>query len=663
MTPTSDNPGSPNFLFLIACLFAALAWLAWPEQGDYFGQGLLAYFMAMTAVLACAQAFLSIRIRFRRRSARASANVVSGAHGEAAYASLSERTLAGVHDLRNPFLVGLADGLPATVPKTRHLAAGVGTGGGKTSALAVPILFHAAKNGWSVVVSDAKPELAYICGPELERQGFRVIYNDLADIGDWKHSDCNPFEPLKEAVRSAENHKSVYTIAEALGSSLVPEPKADNKNKYFILLERDVLVFVQVALAALDPERCYPAGLLRVVSDPRQFRELCLMAQGYDGFAGDLAAQAASLLQLERENPDHHGSALQGAKNALSIFKASSVFGRMGTRHDYDARQLRDEDGPPTIIFDIMRADALSEYAKANALQQQSRLQSLRKYPEGRNVVLLVDEATNLPVPKIINDIELIRSFNVRIALLYQSEASLRRVYGSEQAEAILSNCAELVFSVSDLKRAEEISKRLGAKTIKTQSHSFDEVGKPSTSIGEVGKSLLSPDEILSLPPGEALMFLPGCRAIRLKRVPYYHVQPFKDWAGENPHERHPRSSYTEYTLVYGKDASQLGPPRFPGARKVKEAVWRMEARRDFVPRVGFFRFRDFIWVPVVALTAFAIFQFGTPHLLLEHRYNPRAKALHSCSYIGLSGLQTVRQPVPCESVRFLRFQSAEDSR
>ena len=640
-------------------MFAAIAWLAAPERNDDIGGAVLSALMLLAALAACIKGSSSLSVQYRRRKIWAEANSKSETLGKARYASIRERLAAKAHDLCAPILAGLCDGLPLNIPAGLHLLVESISGAGKTSGLVVGTIWHAAMNGYSVVVPDAKPELAYLWGEALKKAGFRVAYNNPAglDADRFEHTDSNPYAALVEAAQSENGQQDVFTLADAMALPLIPEREND-QNKFFTLNDRNALIFTSVALAAFEPANCYPAKVHEALVDPERFRELCLIAKDEPNrLEGDLAAIASSFLQKRDMNPEHFESACTGAAHALSSFRRSSSLGKIGQNHETDARDLRNETKPPLITFDIMVPDSLETFAKANALTQTARLQGLRRHREGRKVLFLCDEATNLPVPGIIKDMELMRSFGVTIALFYQSRASLRRVYGEHQAESILSSCAQIFFSVTNTQQAEEISKRLGQHTVKAKNYSFGERGESSSGMGEQGHALAAIDDILSLLRNSAFLFLPGCRPILFEKTPYYEAEPFKHLVGDNPNERHPKSKRTAYKLVYSKDATKLGAPTMLDWGKRLRKALAAEKAANKRPRARAFYFRDFLWVPVVSgLAAFALI-VGTPHVIFDYATRADARGEYACTYFGPSGLRFVKQQSPCSTFRFIRFQ------
>ena len=115
----------------------------------------------------------------------------------------------------------------------------------------------------------------------------------------------------------------------------------------------------------------------------------------------------------------------------------------------------------------------------------------------------LLDEFANCPP---LNDIEAIvsvaRSRGMRFHFFIQSLAQLNNVYGKEVAQIILDNSGLVYLKTNTMETAEEVSKRLGKKTIESRSISqsmsltkYD--GNKSLSL--MARDLLTPDEVKNL--------------------------------------------------------------------------------------------------------------------------------------------------------------------
>lgn len=646
-----------NFWFLYGSSMAAGARWLWPSPGDYIGQYVLAGVLVVSAAVGFSNALAGLRLDYFRRVRIAAANTPSGAHGSGRFAALAELLRAHFLNPAGTLLLGLHKvGAPVFLPPGLMLAVQSPPGGGKTSSLVIGAIFHALMTGQSVIVTDVKPEMVYLWADRLRRMGFRIFVNNPGKVGGLPHDgDMNPFRILVEIMADPARHGEAFVQAETFAQVLIRDVEGDKNGGYFKQIDRMHFQAAALALAVFEPQQCTPSGVQRVLADPRAFKNLMFEAARSDVLSGDLSALARSLIAKAKDNPEHADGGLTGAANALAAFKPSSFLGRVGLDDVIHPADLRRTDLPPAIIFDVMPADHAEVFAKAHALQMTARLAGLKRHREGRKVLLLCDEATNFPVPTIVSDIELMRSFGITVALFFQSYSSLERVYGKDQAASIRASSVEVYFGVGDLATAEEISRRAGEMTIKTRSHGFGEDGASSVNISEVGRRVLPPEDILALDKSAMIVLAPGMRPILLSRAPWFEVEPYKSLAdGVNPHERHPRSPVTRLALRYGKDAQEIGAPVVPGLRALLKAAFKAEARaqrRKFVPLVTP---RALFWVPVVAFAAFTLATRGEPHVLFGYQAASGLGGGNRCLYFGADGLRVLETPGTCPFVRLL---------
>lgn len=121
----------------------------------------------------------------------------------------------------------------------------------------------------------------------------------------------------------------------------------------------------------------------------------------------------------------------------------------------------------------------------------------------------LLDEFANCPP---LNDIEAIvsvaRSRGMRFQFYIQSFSQLDNVYGKEVAQIILDNCGLCYLKTNTMDTAETISKRLGKKTIESNSvsqsaysgiFSMNNSNNANKSISLMARDLLTPDEVMQL--------------------------------------------------------------------------------------------------------------------------------------------------------------------
>lgn len=652
-----------NFWCLYATVMAAFTLWMWPKPSAYFAQYVLAGAGAISTAAGLSNAVTSLRLDYFRRKRRAAANTPSGAHGSGRFASLHELIMAGFLDPAGTLLLGQhGSGAGVFLPRGLMLMVQSLPGGGKTSSLVIGAIFHALMTGQSVIVTDVKPEMVHLWADRLRRMGFRVFVNNPGGVAGLPHDgDMNPFRVLVDIMADPARHAEAFIQAETFAQVLIKDVEGDKNGGYFKQIDRMYFVFAALWLAAFDPAGCTPSGIYRALGDPSAFRDMLRSALSSDILLGDLAAMARALIAKAKDNPEHADGGLSGAANALAAFKPSSFLGQVGAQDVIHPSELRRTDLPSAVIFDVMPVGHAEVFAKAHALQMTARLAALKRHREGRKVLLLADEATNFPVPSIVSEIELMRSFGITVALFFQSGSSLERVYGKDQAASIRSSSVEAYFSVSDLQAAEEISRRAGEMSIKTQSYGFGEDGASSLNVSEVGRRVLPPDDILALPKSSMIVLAPSLRPILLSRTPWFEVEPYKSLAdGDNPHESHPRSAIARLNLRYGKDASALGPPVILGQRqRLKQAI-KSEARAHRKRPVPFITLRSLLWVPVVAMGALTFAARGEPHVLFGYEALGSLGGGQRCTYFGVDGLRVIETPGKCPVLRLIRPVSEE---
>ena len=648
MTSHVRPPVNRPMLMTLACGCMAAVVMSSPAR-DMTAIALtgMSAFVGIPAAIAAVRGLVwDVKNRKRLRAAKTS----SGEHGRARFATFKECESRGLYDPSNSPLLGLHDDVPLWASRKAHIAIVAGTGGGKTSALLVGACLDALLKGQSVIVSDSKAEFAHMLSETARALGFRVFFNNPARIAPWPHDDANPFRSIVEAANAGGN---AVTLADELAQGLSVEVK-DDKNGYFVRLERNALVVIVLSLAISRPAHCYPAQVWKTLTDPRLFVAALESAARSDAFEGDLAAMANDLMELSRSNPEHLGSARKGAANALTDFKSSSSFGKVGALDAFDPLTLRDPDLPPAIVFDLFPQDSLNVARKPNSIMQTERLTRFRKHPEGRPITFVIDEATAFPVHAIVESIETQRQYGMRTMLAFQSYQRLSDVYGERKAEGIRSNCIKILFAVGDLKMAKEASEFIGPTTIQnTTSSGLDGDQRVQRSNTPTGVSLMTPDDILAMPPGKMLVFVPGMRPIMLDKLPWYEIDPLKDIVGENPFERHPKSEVTRLIIDYPAGAHELRLTRIPDLEERKARARSRESRA--MPRGQFpLSWRSLLWAPIAAGFVITVWAYGTPHLRIS--YGERA-AIQDCTYLGFEGVRPQGEASACPIFALLKHK------
>lgn len=170
------------------------------------------------------------------------------------------------------------------------------TGSGKSRFILIPTLdlltYGDDANGsapHSVVVSDVKNELIELCGPELERRGYRVLLLDTQNP-----MRGHRYNPIKSLVRFAEagRMQEAEQGADAMAAVIVPDEKGGTS--HWAESARSLLSAL-ILYVALDPGCPLGARNLATVNEV-----LCL------GTEGEGADPASGLKALLRGLPSRH---------------------------------------------------------------------------------------------------------------------------------------------------------------------------------------------------------------------------------------------------------------------------------------------------------------------------------------------------------------------
>ena len=195
-------------------------------------------------------------------------------------------------------------------------------------------------------------------------------------------------------------------------------------------------------------------------------------------------------------------------------------------------------------------------------------------------VRLLIDEMSNIgSIPQFNTKLSTMRKYRISAMPIFQSRSQLDGCFG-KQAETMLENCDTLVFlGGSGEKTTKELSGKLGKETIRTFSYgaTYGRNGGTTENRQEMGREMLTPDEIARLSNDECLIWIRGLRPFCSRkyvyeRHPNYRFTP-EGALGEDKESRRWVYSIKRFRIVYSDDvieaASVFAPsdPRYESYR------------------------------------------------------------------------------------------------
>jgi type IV secretion system protein VirD4 len=185
--------------------------------------------------------------------------------------------------------------------------------------------------------------------------------------------------------------------------------------------------------------------------------------------------------------------------------------------------------------------------------------------------------------------------YGIRAYLIAQSLNQISKAYGENNA--ILDNChVRIAFSSNDERTAKRISDALGTATELRAQHNYAGhrlapwLSYVMVSRQETPRPLLTPGEVMQLPPADELVLVSGLAPIRAKKLRYYEDRNFvsrvlptprlsdrgyadrpparsDDWSGQvrSTDARLDKAAASEFAILGEEDEADGGLQRHPG--------------------------------------------------------------------------------------------------
>lgn len=254
------------------------------------------------------------------------------------------------------------------------------------------------------------------------------------------------------------------------------------------------------------------------------------MAQSQDAF-GVIAKLANQFLSTQEQGA---GKELSGVINSAKRFTAFLDDPRIVEclrASDFDLSKIKEEN---LSIFIVMPADKIEPYKafiRVFFSQALSSVMATQQKPKYGDVLFLYDEFAQLGyMEQVENAVSLVRGFGGQFWIFVQDLSQLKGIY--KKWQTFLANSTRLFYGCADIDTAKYISETLGKQTLESYSENLQTEGRTKTL---VGRELLTPDEVLKLPPSEPIALLQGLPPVKLRRLCYYQDKEYKGQFDPNP--------------------------------------------------------------------------------------------------------------------------------
>jgi type IV secretion system protein VirD4 len=535
--------------YAMGTLLLGLAWLFWPTGPTFVQHWMGVYTAVFCGGIAILGGLRKSYDTWRINRERAEAMQPSGVFGRAAFATTGECAKAGLDNPAGLFL-GALDGTPLFHNGKAHLLTVAPARQGKGISVVVPNLLH-----WqgSVFVTDPKGELAAMTGGHRsERFGHKVHILNPWGLHGLPKARFNPLQILLEDARDDTRRRDIMDDARAIAFQLLPEPE-DQKNRYFRDGSRKILIALMLHFSTRGkPDSCNLVEIWRAVQNMGRLKETVGEMALSTALNDTIADLAEDLSHTIAGNPDQFADFRQGASEAVGIFDPVSWLGEAVAASDFSFSDLK---RGRVSIYLVIPQERVETHGRWLGILARQAITAVTRERSTDPVLFLLDEFANMGrLSGLGESLTGLPGLGVRVWAIVQELADLRRVYGKELTETILSQAeVKQFFAVQNDDLARQLSAMLGSQTVKTMNYSLGqrEDDEITPSVGEAGRPLLSADEIRLLLPGKQLVLYQHVPPILCDRVRYWEVEPWRQWAKPNPIEGAQLSGQVRLTLRY----------------------------------------------------------------------------------------------------------------
>ncbi|WOR14387.1 conjugal transfer protein TraG [Hyphomonas sp. FCG-A18] len=409
-----------------------------------------------------------------------------------------------------------------------HVLAFAPTRSGKGVGLVIPTLLS-----WtgSAVIHDIKGENWDLTS------GWRSTFSNCVRFDPTDMTSAR-FNPLLEVRKGSSEVRDVQNIADIL---VDPEGSLERRN-HWEKTAHSLLVGVILHVLYAEEDKTL-SGCARLLSDPSRTFEATLNRMlstkhvaTPDGTreVHTIVAQAARELLNKSEN--ERSGVLSTALSFLGLYR-DPVVAAVTASSDWTISDLTAGDRPVSLYLVVPPSDLSRTKPLMRLILNQIGRRLTETLPDAnrRKLLLMLDEFPALGRLDFFESaLAFMAGYGVRAYLIAQSLNQIEKAYGPNNA--ILDNChVRIAFSTNDERTAKRISEALGTKTqLRSQKNYTGHRLAPwlshmMVSRQETQRALMTPGEVMQMPPSNEIVMVSGCPPFLAKKLRYFEDRNFTE--------------------------------------------------------------------------------------------------------------------------------------
>jgi type IV secretion system protein VirD4 len=469
------------------------------------------------AAIAVSGGFVSIAVAIGMSVWRAREAKQAETYGSARWANTVEVKAAG---LLGPdgVVLGRLDSAYLRHDGPEHVLCFAPTRSGKGVGLVVPSLLT-----WpgSCIVHDIKGENWSLTAGL--RAGFgRVLLFDPTN------TTSAAYNPLLEVRRGIWEVRDVQNVADVL---VDPEGSLERRN-HWEKTSHSLLVGAILHVLYAETDKTL-AGVASFLSDPRRPIETTLVAMmttAHLGKHGPHPVVASAARELLNKSDNERSGVLSTAMSFLGLYR-DPVVAQVTRRCDWRIADIAGEEKPTTLYLVVPPSDISRTKPLIRLILNQigRRLtEDLHATDRRHRVLLMLDEFPALGrLDFFESTLAFMAGYGLKSFLIAQSLNQIEKAYGANNA--ILDNChVRVSFATNDERTAKRVSDALGTATEMRAMKNYAGhrlspwLGHLMVSRSETARPLMTPGEVMQLPPDDEIVMVAGFPPIRAKKARYF---------------------------------------------------------------------------------------------------------------------------------------------